>query len=752
MSAGEELSDRATLRLSITGMSCASCSAIIERTLARTPGIGSCAVNLANNTGRVTFDPAVISVSDILALIKDLGFSATPLKDDAPLYDASRHALEKKTLRRDIAVFTVSALLSVVVLILSMTMTAPVLQLVLTLPVQFVCGARFYRGAWASLKRRSGDMDLLVALGTSVAFFYSVWLIVAYPGEMLYFETSALLITFVLLGKLLEGRAKASAAGAIEALVGLAPKVAHTLRDGVEIDVSVDELLPGDILVVRPGEKIPADGVVVSGSSAVDESMLTGEPFPQEKVINDRVTGATLNTLGSLTVQVLATGADTMLAHIIRLVEDAQGSKAPVQRFADKVSAVFVPVVISLAFLTFFLWWALPTFAGIGLGFVGERGVFEHALICAVSVVVIACPCALGLATPTAIMVGTGRGAKLGILIKDGAALERACKTTHVVFDKTGTLTTGKPQVSNVVPSEGIAQAELVAMAAALEKKSEHLIATAIREYAASENVALLETDDFTAVPGQGVVGSIDGRSYLAGNRRLMQAYGVDIASLDTEASALEARGATVVFIAGETLASAGVTGSLEPLGALAVRDVLKDDAVDAVHELTRQGIDVSLLTGDNAATASFIAAELGLPPDHCIAQVLPADKAAVIERMKAEGRVVAFVGDGINDAPPLASADVGIAMGSASDVALEVGSVVLMRNAVSDVETAISLSKATMRKIKQNFFWALCYNSIGIPLAAFGVLKPEIAGAAMALSSVCVVTNSLLLKRFARR
>jgi Cu+-exporting ATPase len=584
-------------------------------------------------------------------------------------------------------------------------------------------------------------MDTLIAIGTSAAYFYSVaaTFVPSVMMEPVFFETSGLLITFVLLGKLLESRAKGKTSDAIKKLMGLAAKTARVVRGGDEIDVPVEQVVAGDLVVVRPGEKVPVDGVVTDGSSSVDESMLTGESIPVEKNVGDSVIGATLNKLGSFKFRATKVGADTALAQIVRLVEDAQGSKAPVQRFADRISAVFVPAVVGAALLTFLVWlFVVPNF--VGPDFYMTVTPFVKALLAGTAVVVIACPCALGLATPTAIMVGTGKGAENGILIKSGDALETAYKISAIVFDKTGTLTHGKPEVTDMVLGDGHDVNRVFTMAAALERNSEHPLAEAIVNRAKAEGIELPAVEGFSAIPGHGVEGNVMGMRVAFGNRKLMAREGIDISKFEQQIAALEDEGKTVMLV--------GVNG-MKVAGLIAVADTLKPNSAEAVERLTKIGVKVYMITGDNRRTAEAIARQAGIAPDQVLAEVLPEHKAEEVAKLQAQGLTVAMVGDGINDTPALARADVGIAMGGGTDVAMETGGIVLIKNDLRDVVTAIELSRATMRKIYQNFFWALGYNTLGIPIAALGLLRPELAGAAMALSSVSVVTSSLLLRRF---
>jgi len=623
-----------------------------------------------------------------------------------------------------------------------------VISLFLTIPIQFIIGAGFYKGMWSSLKMKTFNMDSLIAIGTSTAFFYSLWQFLSYviqKGSMiglvgmkipeLYFETAAFLITFVILGKWLEAKTKGQTSEAIKKLIGLQPKTARVVRGAVVTDVPIEQVVTGDTIVVRPGEKIPVDGTVSKGQSSVDESMITGESIPVEKTIGSVVIGATINKNGSFEFTATKVGSETTLAQIIRVVEEAQGSKAPIQAFADKISAYFVPIVIGLAILTFLVWYLV---FGAGLTF---------ALMAFTSVIVIACPCALGLATPTAIMVGTGKGAEHGVLIKGGEPLEVACKIKAIVFDKTGTLTKGQPEVTDIVSSGLTDEEEIMTIAASLEKLSEHPLAEAIVKYAEEETIPLNEVTNFRAIPGHGVEGILNGKKYFIGNRKLItDVVGLDsvaVEKMERKIRKLEEGGKTVMILA----------SAEELLGLVAVADTIKETTVEAVRKLQERGLEVFMITGDNRRTAEAIARQAGIK--NVLAEVLPEEKANEVKKLQGTGIKVAMVGDGINDAPALAQADLGIAMGSGTDVAMETGGIVIIKNDLRDVLTAISLSRETMGKIKQNMFFALFYNIIGIPIAArvfmaFGlVLKPELAGLAMALSSVSVVTNSLFLRRF---
>jgi len=768
-SAGATTSVTTSVELGIIGMTCSSCQAVIEKTLARTPGVLDASVNLATETAYVTFDATAVDIEAIIGAVRGAGYDAVlrpavGAQVDTGM-DVQREA-QQQHIAKQKRLFVLSLALSIPLVLLMIPavmetvgvaaatwlantfggawdpmMVLKYIGFALATPVQFIAGGQFYRGFWHALKRRAGNMDTLIAIGTSAAYFYSVaaTFVPALAMEPVFYETAALLITFVILGKLLEARAKGKTGDAIKKLMGLAAKTARVVRGSVETDIPVEQVVVGDVVVVRPGEKVPVDGVIIDGDSAVDESMLTGESIPVEKHTGDEVIGATLNRLGSFRFRATKVGADTALAQIIKLVEEAQGSKAPVQRFADRISAVFVPTVVGLAFLTFLVWLlVVPQF--VDPSFYMDVTPFIKALLTGTAVVVIACPCALGLATPTAIMVGTGKGAENGILIKSGEALETSYKISAIVFDKTGTLTHGKPIVTDIELAEGHDPTRMFTLAAALERMSEHPLAEAIVARANEDGVTLPPVEDFTAVPGHGVEGMVDGKRVAFGNRRLMAREGIDIAPFEDRISALEDEGKTVMLVGVDRAHLAGI---------IAVADTLKADSAEAVARLTQMGVEVYMITGDNRRTATSIAAQAGIPAERVLAEVLPEHKAEEVARLQTQGLVVAMVGDGINDTPALAQADVGIAMGAGTDVAMETGGVVLIKNDLRDVVTAIELSRSTMRKIRQNFFWALGYNALGIPVAALGLLKPELAGAAMALSSVSVVTNSLLLRRF---
>lgn len=786
------------INLSVTGMTCASCAKVIEMTLKKTSGVDEVMVNLASEKASVAYDPALTNTQAIIEAVKKAGYGASTLdgatKVDKEVTSAgtaedTQRAAQKKHFLKLKRLFMMSLIFSLPAFLLSMV--PPFMDMVpmefknyvlfaLATPVQFVVGWQFYRGAWGALRNRVGNMDLLIALGTSAAYFYSVAATFILMDKPVFYETAALLITFVLLGKMLEARAKGKTGEAIKRLMGLAPKTAKVVREGLEMELSIENVIVDDIVVVRPGEKIPVDGVVVEGHSSVDESMLTGESIPVEKSQGDELIGATINKYGSLKFRATKVGADTTLAQIIKIVEEAQGSKAPIQRFADRISGFFVPAVVLASLATFAVW--MIFFPGAG---------FVSALLAATAVMVIACPCALGLATPTAIMVGTGKGAENGILIKSGEALEIAHKLDVVVFDKTGTITTGKPVVTDVIPIDALNEKEVVGIAASIERNSEHPLAEAIVARSEQDSLSLLPVENFEALPGRGVKAFINGQDMLLGSPRLIDAAGLKLEdSQMRRLEELESEGKTVVTIIGQPLSTVQPQDSMDGnysqpqygkavqwisetllpkfglnggektgdgkaevakpgkkiLGLIAVADTLKEHSAEAITQLHEMGLEVAMITGDNRRTAEAIAKKAGI--DRVLAEVLPEHKAAEISKLQSSGKKVAMVGDGINDAPALAQADVGIALGSGADVAMETGSIVLIKNDLRDVVSSIKLSSKTMRKIKSNMFWALFYNSLGIPIAASGLLRPELAGLAMALSSVSVVSNSLLLKR----
>ncbi len=709
--------------LQIVGMRCASCSARLEKSLNLLPHV-SAVVNLATEKASITFDPTLTKVDELIQTVRDTGFDAHVARDFAAEKEERLQHYKYERMQFFISLALISPLLlGMVSALFDSHLMLPVwAQWLLATPVQFWIGARFYRGAWSSLKHGSGNMDLLVALGTSAAYFLSVAIVVLDIHQPVYFESSAVLITLVLMGKLLEMRAKAKASDAIEKLIQLQPKIAHVERDGEVLDVSVGQLRPDDIFIVRPGENVPVDGVVLEGVSALDESMLTGESMPQTKYANDKVYAATLNQQGMIKCRATAVGSHTQLAAVVRLVEQAQGSKAPIQKLADQISGIFVPIVLVLAAVTFYIWFH-------------AEGDFSYALINAVSVLVIACPCALGLATPITVVVASGLAAREGILVKDAAALERAHKLSVLVLDKTGTLTEGKPALTDLRPSAASSVGELLRIAVSLAQHSTHPLSAAIVEHAQSQATMALPITDFNESPGSGLRANLDGASYLLGSPAFAAQQGVAIDEASTHA--LQQQGKSVIAVAREHVL----------LGYIAFADKIRPSSRIAVERLREMGVRVVMLSGDNAATAKAIAHQAGI--DEFIAEVSPQDKARYVTSFKAKKTLVGMVGDGINDAPALAAADVSFAMKSGSDIAIEAADITLMRNDLNGVADAIDLSHVTLSKIRQNLFFAFAYNVLGIPLAALGLLNPMIAGGAMAMSSVSVVSNALLLKQW---
>lgn len=714
--------------LQVEGMTCASCVARVEKALKKVPGVREAAVNLA--TEKTTIQAlSTVPVSALKAAIEKAGYTA---KDIAESKAASKKRLPHWWPVAVSAALTIPLVLPMVLQLFGVDwMLSGWLQLALATPVQFWLGWRFYLAGWKAVLAKTGNMDLLVALGTSAAYGLSVYLLFKHADHgmpHLYFEASAAVITLVLLGKWLEGRAKRQTADAIRALNALRPTTARVKRDGVEVDVPVEHVQVGDLVVVRPGDRVAIDGEVVEGQTHIDESLITGESLPVAKGVGDKVTGGSVNAEGALLVRTTAIGTETALARIIRMVESAQAAKAPIQRIVDRVSAVFVPVVLGVALVTFLAW-------------VGVTGDWEQALINAVAVLVIACPCALGLATPTAIMAGTGVAARHGILIKDAEALEVAHSVTVVAFDKTGTLTEGKPSLVAVVPAPGHAKDDVLRLSAALQKTSEHPLAHAVLDKVRAERLSVPQALEAKALPGRGLQATVSGQRLTLGSSRLLGELGLDADGLAGEAQRLEAEGRTISWLIRKGADRA------ELLGLLAFGDTVKPTARRSIQRLHELGIHTVMLTGDNRGSALAVAKQLGI--DEVRAEVLPGDKAAVVEQLRARGKVVAMVGDGINDAPALAAADVGIAMSTGTDVAMEVAGITLMRGDPRLVPDSMDISRRTYGKIKQNLWWAFGYNVLGIPLAAFGMLSPVIAGAAMAFSSVSVVTNALTLRRW---
>ena len=765
----------ATTTLTLEGMTCASCAMRIEKGLRKVPGVSEVSVNLATERARVQYDPTTAHVDDLIKKVEATGYKAAPLEDppapaplDANLASASMKP-DAETLRhdrdlrhkRDTLILGIALSLPVVALsmfFMNRFVGENWLLLALTAPIWGYVGLDFHRTSLRVLRHFSANMDVLVSLGSTAAFVMSMVATVAprVVGGVTFYDTTALIVTLIYLGKYLEARAKGRTSEAIKRLAGLRPNTAHVIRGEREMDLPIEQVIVDDELLVRPGEKIPADGVVLLGASTVDESMLTGESLPVEKAPGDMVIGATINQTGMLRVRATRVGADTTLSSIIRMVEQAQGSKAPIQRLADTVAGVFVPVVLVIAFVTFTVW----TVAGYVFRFTPTSSAMTGAssqpwvvaLVAAIAVLVVACPCALGLATPTAIMVGTGQGAERGVLIKGGESLERIQAVRAVVLDKTGTITRGKPELTDIVAfGADLSEAELLRLAASVERVSEHPLARAIVDGAATRGVSdTLSVESFDAAPGAGVVAHVEARTVLLGTRRLLAERGVETPEIAGAAlERLESEAKTAMLVA--------VDGQVK--GALGVADTVKSGSVEAIETLTQRGVAVWMITGDNRRTALSIASQVGIPAERVLAEVLPGDKAAQVRRLQEEGAVVAFAGDGINDAPALAQADVGVAMGTGSDVAIEAADIALVKGNLRSLVMALDLSRATMRKIRQNLFWAFAYNSVLIPLAiaspAIPALResaPIFAAAAMALSSVTVVTNSLSLARFGRR
>lgn len=723
----------------LLGMTCAACSGRIEKGLNKLPGVKQAVVNLALETGTVEYNPEQVSVQEMIKKVEKLGYQAKVKTDK----DQEIEGYREKEIEKQKGKFVFSLILSIplfwsmvghfeftsFIYVPDMFMN-PWVQLALAAPVQFFIGKQFYIGAYKALRNKSANMDVLVALGTSAAFFYSLYqslLSIGSNGHMveLYYETSAILITLIILGKLFEARAKGRSSEAIKKLMGLQAKTATVLREGEEIEIPLEEVIAGDIIFVKPGEKIPVDGEIIEGQSALDESMLTGESVPVDKTAGDTVIGSTLNKNGFLKIKATKVGKDTALSQIIKVVEEAQGSKAPIQRMADKISGIFVPIVVSIAVVTFLVWylWISP-------------GNFAEALEKLIAVLVIACPCALGLATPTSIMAGSGRAAEHGVLFKGGEHLELTHEITTVVLDKTGTVTHGKPVLTDVITVGNIEERAFLQLVGSAEKQSEHPLAEAIVKGIKDKGITLFNPQEFEAIPGYGIKAKVEGKILLVGTRRLMEKYDINVHSAKLEMEKLEENGKTAMLVA--------VDGQYA--GIVAVADTIKETSRNAINRLKQLGIEVIMITGDNKRTAQAIAEEVGIAS--AIAEVLPEGKAEEVKKLQNQGKKVAMVGDGINDAPALAVADIGMAIGTGTDVAMEAADITLMRGDLNSIADAILMSKKTIRNIKQNLFWAFAYNTLGIPVAALGFLAPWLAGAAMAFSSVSVVLNALKLQR----
>jgi P-type Cu+ transporter len=721
----------------ITGMTCAACATRIEKGLNKMDGVSTANVNLALEKATIEFNPFEVNIADIVAKVEKLGYGAHQKQDEKEQVDHREQHIKDQQRK-----FMISALLSLPLLwtmVGHFSFTSflyvpdflmnPWVQLLLATPVQFIIGKQFYVGAYKALRNGSANMDVLVAMGTSAAYFYSVYQAIvtagSHHGPHLYFETSAVLITLILLGKLFEAKAKGRSSEAIKKLMGLQAKNAIVLRDGVEKEIPLEEVVIDDTLLVKPGEKIPVDGEVIEGTTAVDESMLTGESLPVDKKTGDVLYGSTINKNGFIKMTATKVGRDTALAQIIKVVEDAQGSKAPIQRMADQISGIFVPIVVGIALLTFLVWiiWVQP-------------GEFTPALEVLIAILVIACPCALGLATPTSIMAGSGRAAEFGILFKGGEHLEQTQGIDTVVVDKTGTVTHGKPVLTDVLLADGQDEEKFLSLIGAAEKQSEHPLAQAIVQGIQDKGIKLGNVSFFEAIPGYGVQSTVSGQGVIIGTRKLMQQYGIDIAQTLPVMEKLESDGKTAMLV--------GINGQYA--GLVAVADTIKDTSREAIGRLQQMGIDVIMMTGDNQRAAQAIGREVGV--NSVIAEVLPEGKAEEVKKLQQQGKKVAMVGDGINDAPALATADIGMAIGTGTDVAMEAADITLIRGDLNSIADAIVMSRKTMRNIKQNLFWAFAYNTIGIPIAAAGLLAPWVAGAAMAFSSVSVVLNALRLQR----
>ncbi|MBY0123716.1 cation-translocating P-type ATPase [Bacillus sp. S/N-304-OC-R1] len=722
----------------ITGMTCAACSTRLEKSLNKMDGVLHATVNLALEKATIKYNPAIVTTKDFITRVDKLGYGASVKSAKNEKETVDHRLKEIKTQQRK---FIISLILSVPLLwamaghfsftsflYVPEAFMNPWIQMALATPVQFFIGKQFYVGAYKALRNKSANMDVLVALGTSAAYFYSVYLAIGTIGgngevEGLYFETSAVLITLIILGKLFEAKAKGRSSEAIKKLMGLQAKTAIVERDGQEKEIPLEDVVAGDIILVKPGEKIPVDGEIIEGQSALDESMITGESVPVDKTVGDSVIGATINKNGFLKMRATKVGKDTALAQIIKVVEDAQGSKAPIQRLADTISGIFVPIVVGIAILTFLVWY-----------FFVAPGDFAEALEKLIAVLVIACPCALGLATPTSIMAGSGRAAEFGILFKGGEHLEMTHQINTVILDKTGTITNGDPVLTDVITE--IDNHEFLTLVGSAEKQSEHPLAQAIVSGIKERNINLVDVQDFEAIPGYGIKAKVNGKDLLVGTRRLMKKFNIDIEHVLEEMSSLEKQGKTAML--------AAIDGGYA--GIVAVADTIKETSPQAISRLKGLGLDIIMITGDNEQTAQAIAKQAGV--DMVIAEVLPEGKAEEVKKLQAQGKKVAMVGDGINDAPALAIADIGMAIGTGTDVAMEAADITLIRGDLNSIADAIFMSKKTIRNIRQNLFWAFAYNTLGIPVAALGFLAPWLAGAAMAFSSVSVVLNALRLQK----
>ncbi|HZH58788.1 MAG TPA: heavy metal translocating P-type ATPase [Metabacillus sp.] len=723
----------------ITGMTCAACANKIEKRLNKLEGVDLATVNFALETVLVEFNPEQVSISDMKEAIKKLGYSLEQKQEKAgEQVDHRQKEIEKQQGKFLFSVILSFPLLWAMVSHFEFTrfiwlpdmFMNPWVQLALATPVQFIVGRQFYVGAYKALRNKSANMDVLVALGTSAAYFYSLYLSIMSIGSNehmveLYYETSAVLITLIILGKLFEAKAKGRSSEAIKKLMGLQAKNATVMRDGQEMIIPIEEVLQGDIVYVKPGEKVPVYGEIVEGLSALDESMLTGESIPVDKKVGDHVIGSTINKNGFLKIKATKVGKDTALAQIIKVVEEAQGSKAPIQRLADVISGIFVPIVVGIAVVTFLVWY-----------FAVSPGDFAEALEKFIAVLVIACPCALGLATPTSIMAGSGRAAEFGILFKGGEHLETTHRLDTIILDKTGTVTNGKPSLTDVILAEGMDESEFLTLVGTSERNSEHPLAEAIVEGIKEKDITLGSADTFEAIPGFGIQATVQGKELLIGTRKLMAKHNIDVQNELVKMENLEKQGKTAMLVA--------IDGHYA--GIVAVADTIKDTSKEAIARLHGMGLEVVMITGDNTQTAQAIAEQVGIKK--VIAEVLPEGKAEEVKKLQNADKKVAMVGDGINDAPALATADIGMAIGTGTDVAMEAADITLIRGDLTSIADAIFMSKKTITNIKQNLFWALAYNTLGIPIAAVGLLAPWLAGAAMAFSSVSVVLNALRLQR----